>query len=108
MPSGRGTEAPRPYDETISLPPRSRPEMNPCYQRPRIKQRGFELFCNDQSCKRSDLRIRRGASAVLASVAWDQGHKKKPAGVTPSAFSCDCRLEVRFRRCLTPNLHRLG
>src|SRR5258707_8275012 len=59
MRSGRGTEAPRPSDETISLPPRSRPEMNPGYQRPRIKQRGFELFCNDQSCKRSDLRIRR-------------------------------------------------
>jgi hypothetical protein len=46
-------------DETISLRPRSRPEMNPGYQRPRIKQWGFELFSNDQSCKRSDLRIRR-------------------------------------------------
>jgi hypothetical protein len=33
--------------------------MNPGYQMPRIKRRGFELFSNDQSSKRSDLRIRR-------------------------------------------------
>jgi hypothetical protein len=46
-------------DETIFPRPRSRPEMNPGYQRPRIKRRGFELFSNDQSSKRSDLRIRR-------------------------------------------------
>jgi hypothetical protein len=26
---------------------------------------------------------------------------KKPAGVTPSASSCDCRLDFRFRRDLT-------
>ncbi len=71
----RGTEAPallpehgavvrwrlkRPgSDETIFPRPRSRPEMNTGYQRPRIKRRGFELFSNDQSSKRSDLRIRR-------------------------------------------------
>jgi hypothetical protein len=33
--------------------------MNLGYQTPGIKQRGFELFSNDQSSKRSDLRIRR-------------------------------------------------
>jgi hypothetical protein len=33
--------------------------MNLGYKTRRIKQRGFELFSYDQSCKRSDLRIRR-------------------------------------------------
>jgi hypothetical protein len=36
-------------DETIFPGPRSRPEMNAGYQKPRIKRRGFELFSNDQS-----------------------------------------------------------
>jgi hypothetical protein len=44
-----------------------RPEMNLGYQTARVKQRGFELFSYDQSCKRSDLRIRRLAIGFLAA-----------------------------------------
>jgi bifunctional non-homologous end joining protein LigD len=34
--------------------------------------------------------------------------EKKPAGVTPSASPCDCRLDFRFHRNLTPSLERDG
>jgi hypothetical protein len=32
--------------------------------------------------------------------AWLDGHTKKPAGVTPSASCCDCRLDFRCHRDL--------
>jgi hypothetical protein len=39
------------------------------------------------------------ATAWLASVARGR-MQKKPAGVTPSASSCDCRLDFRCHRDL--------
>jgi hypothetical protein len=46
-------------DETISRGREVGLKRTPAIKGPRIKQRGFELSSNDQSCKRSDLRIRR-------------------------------------------------
>ena len=57
--STAGTLDARVPTKPFSLGREGRPEMNPGYHRPRIKQRGFELFSNDQSFKRGDLRIRR-------------------------------------------------
>ena len=67
--------------------------MNLGYKTRRIKQRGFELFSYDQSCKRSDLRIRR-LHAVRARDRIFRGTGVMRRGPEPasllSAVPVDC------------------